>query len=189
MGDLWESIEDLLGLNDQDLGAVAMALRTVLVYAVTLAIVHAGNKRFLGKATAFDVILGIMLGSVMSRAITGSSPLFPTLFAGAVFVGLHWLVSALAFRADWFGSMVKGNPVALIRDGTVQQGSMRRTAVTSNDLDEAQRLSGREPDTSGIQAAYLERSGDISVIPRSAEPRVVEVAVEAGVQTVRIELT
>ena len=45
-----------------------MALRTVIVYAITLLIVRAGNKRFIGESTAFDVILGIMLGSIMSRA-------------------------------------------------------------------------------------------------------------------------
>ena len=40
-----------------------------------------------------------------------------------------------------------------------------------------------------MRLAYLERSGDVSVIPAPAVPRVVDVQVAAGVQTVRIELT
>lgn len=188
MEDLWSQFEELLALGDANVDTVAMAFRTLIVYAVTLAIVRAGNKRFIGKSTAFDVILGIMLGSIMSRAITGGSPFFGTMLAGALFVGLHWLLSVLAFKLDWFGAFVKGNPVLLIRDGEPQRAGLRRATLTERDLNEAQRLEGFEPDISKIQSAHLERSGDISVIPREAEPRVINVAVENGVQTVRIEL-
>jgi hypothetical protein len=58
-----------------------MALRAVVVYVVTVIIVRLGKKRFMGKGTAFDVILGIMLGSIVSRAITGNAPFFPALAA------------------------------------------------------------------------------------------------------------
>ncbi len=80
-----------LGRDAGDVGAIQMALRTVFVYALTLAIVRLGRKRFLSKATAFDVIVGIMLGSVMSRVITESASFFPTLMVGGALVGTHWL--------------------------------------------------------------------------------------------------
>jgi uncharacterized membrane protein YcaP (DUF421 family) len=35
----------------------------------------------MGEATAFDVILGIMVGSIVSQAITGNAPLVPALAA------------------------------------------------------------------------------------------------------------
>jgi hypothetical protein len=34
----------------------------------------------------------------------------------------------------------------------------------------------------------MERNGSISVLPQKSEPRIVEVAVKDGVQTVRIEI-
>jgi uncharacterized membrane protein YcaP (DUF421 family) len=49
--------------------------------------VRLGSKRFLGQTSAFDTIVGIMLGSIMSRAINSSAPFFPTLIAGVVLVG------------------------------------------------------------------------------------------------------
>src|SRR3712207_8480435 len=66
-----EQIDAFLGYTRDigDVNAIQMALRTVLVYAVTLLLIRLGSKRFLSEATAFDVIVGIMLGSVMSRAI------------------------------------------------------------------------------------------------------------------------
>ena len=171
-----------------DVNAMQMALRTILIYAVTLMLIRLGSKRFLSEATAFDVIVGIMLGSVMSRAINSSAPLFPTLLAGLVFISLHWSLAALAFHTSWFGSLVKGNPILLIKDGQVQQQSMREAGLSSQDLEQALRMQAQQTDASKVQLAYLERNGNISVIPCKSEPRIVDVSVVDGVQTVRIEL-
>jgi uncharacterized membrane protein YcaP (DUF421 family) len=66
-----------IGLEGKDMGVLQMGLRAAIVFVVTVAIVRLGKKRFLGRATTFDVILGIMLGSTVSRAITGTAPFFP----------------------------------------------------------------------------------------------------------------
>ena len=171
-----------------DVNAIQMALRTMIIYAFTLVLIRFGSKRFLGEATAFDAIVGIMLGSVMSRAINGSAPLFPTLLAGAVFIGLHWSFAVLAFHTNWFGSIVKGNPVLLIKDGQIQQQGVRRAGVSTHDLEEVLRLQTQATDPSKVKLAYLERNGKISIIPCPSEPHIVDVAVVDGVKTVRIKL-
>ena len=178
-----------LGLSQDlnDLSYVQSALRTIVVYGLTLAIVRLGSKRFLSKATAFDVIVGIMLGSVMSRAITGSTPFYPTLIAGATLVGMHWLIAALAFRFDWFGTLVKGKSVLLIENGEIQRDGMRQAGLSDHDLKQALRMQNDHTDPAKIRLAYLERSGSISVIPFKEEPSVVDVGVKDGVQSVRIE--
>ncbi|WP_315791169.1 hypothetical protein [Fischerella sp. JS2] len=43
-------------------------------------------------------------------------------------------------------------------------------------------------DPSQVKVARLERSGQISVIPRVCEPQVIEMTIEEGVQTVRVKL-
>jgi len=186
-----EQLQALLGLGRdvEDVNAGQMALRAIVIYAFTLAFVRLGSKRFLGKGTAFDVIIGIMIGSVMSRAINGSAPFLPTMLGGVVLVGLHWLLAVLAFHTSWFGFLVKGEPVLLIEDGKIQRQGMRRGSVSTHDLAQALRMQGNQTDPAKVELAYLERSGDISVIPRTSEPRILDVSVEDGVQTVRIELT
>lgn len=184
-------LETLLGLG-RDVGDVTagqMALRAIVVYVATLAMVRLGSKRLMGKATAFDLILGIMIGSVMSRGINGSAGLFPTLAGGAVLVALHGLFAVLAFRTDWFGDFVKGRSVLLVEDGAVRPEAMRETSLSDRDLAEAMRLQGMHPDPARVDRAYLERDGTISIVPRDAGPRVVEVSVADGVQTVRIDLS
>jgi len=188
-GDLWEQFQALFGLGAyaENAGAVSIALRVVLVYAAALVLVRLGNKRFLSEATAFDVIVAIMLGSIMSRALDGSSPFGPTVLVAAVLIGLHWLFSVLAYHTSWFGTLVKGEPVLLIRDGEMQRPGMRRGSITEADLTQALRLQTNQSDPGKVKRAYLERNGQISVVPYPQEPRAVTVAVEDGVQTVKIE--
>lgn len=187
---LGEQAQALLGLGGgtSDAGPVQTGLRTLVIYMATLAIVRLGHKRFLSRASAFDVVVAIMLGSIMSRGIDGLSPLAPTIVAGAVLVGLHWLFAVIAYHTDWFGDWVKGHLVLLIKDGRVQEDGMRKAAITPADLAEFLRMEARETDPAKIELAYMERNGKVSALPYPKEPRVVDVTVQAGVQTVRIEL-
>ena len=120
-------VQDLLALgrNVSDVGIGAMVLRTVLIYAFTLVAVRAASRRLLSNATAFDFIVGILLGSVMSRAINGSAPFIPTLGAGAALLGMHWVFAILARRTAWFGPLVKGRRIRLIEDGQILSDGLR----------------------------------------------------------------
>lgn len=181
------SIPNPFGNANGELTPLQTAARALLVYVAALLLVRLGEKRFLGKNTAFDVILGFMLGSVLSRGIT-STGLLASIGAGAVLVGLHWLLATAAFRFTTVGTWIKGSPRLLIKDGRVRREQMRKGNVTDDDLLMALRKEGQVDDPGEVDEAHLERSGDISVIPRS-KTRVVEVEVKEGVQTVRIEIT
>jgi len=177
-----------LGVEAREITAWQAALRAIVVYGFTLIIVRLGRQRLLGRATAFDVIFGIMIGSVMSRGINSSAGLVPTLAGGTMLVVLHAVFSSLAYHTSWVGNLVKGNPVLLVEDGRIQENAMRGTSLSGQDLAEALRLEGNEPDPSTIRLAYLERNGTISIVTATREPRILRVAVEDGVQTVRISL-
>jgi uncharacterized membrane protein YcaP (DUF421 family) len=156
-----------LGLDDGDLVSRHMIARAVVVFAFAVLIVRLGKKRFISENTAFDVILGVMLGSVLSRAITGQSPFAPTLVAALVLVGLHWLFARIAFRSDRFGTLIKGSTRLLVSDGKVDWDAMRRSNLSRNDLLEALRLRANLTDWEQVREARLERNGEISVIRKS----------------------
>lgn len=187
---MWQQFRDLLGIqtSSDSLNVPEMVLRAVIIYLFTLALVRLGSKRFLSEATAFDVVIGIMLGSVMSRAITGSTSFFPTIAAGATLIATHWLLTMLSLHSDWLGQWIKGERVLLIEDGKIQDTGMRRAGVSRRDLEQAIRINTNHTDPAKIRLAHLERNGDISIVAAKGEPKVLEVQVENGVQTVRIEL-
>jgi uncharacterized membrane protein YcaP (DUF421 family) len=176
-----------LGLDIGDVDSVQMTLRAIAIYAVMLVLVRLASKRFLSKASAFDVIVAIMLGSIMSRAINGSAPFLPTIVASAALLGLHWLFATLAANTS-FGALVKGEPRLLIEDGEIQEDGLREAKLSANDLKQALRLQAGDPDPSRIKRAYMERNGKISIVPFKTEPQVLDVSVEDGVKNIRIKL-
>ncbi len=176
-----------LGLESRDLTSLQMGLRAAVVFIVTILMVRLAKKRFMGRATAFDVILGIMIGSIVSRAVTGNSPFLPALVATAVLLGMHWLFSWIAMRWHGFGSLIKDEPRLLVRDGEINRHEMRRTHMTEHDLWED--LRGKSvSDLKQVAEARLERNGSLSVIKAKSDPKVIEVQVQDGVQTMRIEV-
>jgi uncharacterized membrane protein YcaP (DUF421 family) len=165
-----------------------MLVRMLIVFGTTLALVRLGEKRFFGERTAFDLVLSIILGSVISRAINGSAPFFPTLLTSAGLVAIHRVLAAIAFHADGFGPWVKGRAKLLVQDGEVDWKAMRRSHLTLHDLQSSLRLEGQVETPDNVKAAYLERNGNISVVPIVDTPQVIEYDVEEGVKKIRIEI-
>jgi uncharacterized membrane protein YcaP (DUF421 family) len=117
----------------------------------------------LGRATAFDVILVITIGSVAARALTGGAPLFPGLVALVVLVGLHWVFSAVARDHPAFSRLIKGTPTPLIQDGRVNRKALRAAHMSNDDLEEDLREKGID-DPAQVKEARLERNGRLSAV-------------------------
>jgi uncharacterized membrane protein YcaP (DUF421 family) len=186
---LWNVIQDLLGLQASTLTFGHMTCRAFVVYGELLLLLRLiGDRRFSGQHAAIDVVLSIILGATLSRGINGTTPFFPTLGVGLVLIGIHALLAALTFRSSRIEKLLKGQPLTLVSQGEVNQLAMRRGHITHSDLASALRLKGQSADLSQIDRASLETSGKISLRPRQTAPQVLDVAVEKGVQTIRIQV-
>jgi hypothetical protein len=75
--------------------------------------VRYGDRRFLSHKTAFNVVLGFILASMLARVVNGTAAFFPALGAGFVLVLLHRGLAAWARRSHAVGLMVKGRTDAL----------------------------------------------------------------------------
>jgi uncharacterized membrane protein YcaP (DUF421 family) len=131
--------------------------------------------------------VGFILGSLLSRGITGEASLSGTFAASAILVFVHWLLTWLAWRSHWFGKLITGTTELLVKDGELLIDGLRHSHISQHDLEEQLRLRGVES-LSQVKQAYKERSGEVSVVRVPAPPRILEVAVREGVQTVRIEI-
>lgn len=178
----------LLGLDADSLTIAQCVARAVVVYVAAIVYVRIGDKRFLGKHTALDVVLGFMLGSILSRGITGNADFGQTLAAALTLVLLHSLIAVASFHSDRFGTLVKGSSRELVRDGELDWDAMRGGQITRQDLEAGLRSSGNLDDVGKVRSAHLERDGSISVVKQDTTPHVLDIRVEAGVQMVRIKV-
>jgi uncharacterized membrane protein YcaP (DUF421 family) len=188
MENILDFFGQILNAGEETANWYQMALRAVLIYFSALLFVRIGEKRFMGKSTAFDVILGIIFGSVISRAINSTGAILETLVASLVLVTLHWLSALISFHSDRLGDFFKGTTRELVRDGEILWDEMQKSHISQKDLMGQVRSEGNTEDFESVKKAVLERSGKISVIKASKEPKILEVSVAEGVQTIRIRL-
>jgi uncharacterized membrane protein YcaP (DUF421 family) len=160
----------------------------VLIYAGGFILIRIGKNRLLGRSTPFDIVLGIVLGSLLSRAINGAATVPVTIAAAAALIGSQTGISWLACWAQWIERVVKGRPSVLLRDGAFEATNMRRADISAGDLNEALRLHAGTVEPAAVSQALLERNGDIIVVKANrGHPQVTEIDVADGVQTVRVE--
>ena len=153
-----------LGVEPRQLTFLQVSGRGVIVFIAALIMVRLSSKRSLAEKTAFDAVLVVIIGSMLARVINGSEAFLPTLGTGFVLVLLHRLFGIAAYYSHAFGILVKGKPVVLVQDGTLQPKNMLWEHISKHDLEEDMRLDAKTEDLSKIQVARLERSGDISFI-------------------------
>jgi len=183
---LGDWISNLLGLQASSLSATQMGLRAIVIYLVAWLMLRVvGDRRFVGKYAAIDVILSITLGATLSRGINGSAAFVPTLAAGITLVIMHWLFSAITFHLPQLEPWIKGRTRTLVQNGELRHPALQKSHLTERDLGMALRSKGSGSQLDNIALATLEPSGEVSVTPRSSV-HVVEVPVEAGTKTLRI---
>jgi len=163
---LWSRIDALLGLSAtkaEELSTLQVCLRAIVVYLVLIGYVRFAKKRFLGEATGFDAILVIVIGSIASRAISGTAPFVASLAGSFILVLVHWVISFITQKSEWLSYVTKGRDTVLIRDGEIDRKALAASHMSEDDLAEGLRQEGIEMPKQ-VKVARLERSGKVSVI-------------------------
>jgi uncharacterized membrane protein YcaP (DUF421 family) len=160
-----EWIETIFGHGTQ-LNSLQMSARAILIFFITLLLLRIAGMRTFGKKTAFDNVITILLGSILSRAVVGASPFIPTTAGCLAFVLVHWLLARLSFYSDRVGRLVKGEKSSLYARGQENEPNMKSAHISRKDLLEGIRLKINESSFEKIEEIFIERNGEISIIKK-----------------------
>ena len=162
-------IEDLLGRSlNTDLTPLQMGLRSLLAFIAALIFIRMAGIRAFGMKSSFDNIIILLLGAILSHVVINDSPLIGVLVSSLVIVLLHRLFGIIAIYSDAFGKLVKGDKTLLLKDGKEIPKNMKRSMITRKDLSEGIRMTAHTDKHENVEAAYLERSGHISVVTKES---------------------
>ena len=140
--------------------------RAALVFCWGLFLVRVAGRRVFGRWAALDIVVAIIVGSNLSRAITGNAPLTGTLVATGFMIAVHWVLAHLAARYRFWGFIAEGKPVTLVAGGRPCKGALLRYGVSQNDINEALSQKGIDQ-LENVQQMTLEPSGKINVTGRN----------------------
>jgi uncharacterized membrane protein YcaP (DUF421 family) len=155
-------IGDVLGLELHELEWHHMVIRAVVVFMLAMVLIRVTGMRTFGTQSAFDIVLSITIGGVLSRCITGHYPFFPTLAAASTLAVCHRLVAALS-RFDTMNIILQGKPICLYSHGQLQSRMFKWYSISEKDLHRALREHGML-DLSQVDEIWYEVDGKISVI-------------------------
>ncbi|WP_324675507.1 DUF421 domain-containing protein [Hymenobacter sp. GOD-10R] len=150
------------------ISVLAMCLRAFIIFFVSLGLLRLVGTRAFGSNTPFDVVIKIILGAVLSRAIVAASPFFGTLLASTVLVVLHRVLALAAYHSDFVGRLIKGEPRVLAQGGQLFHDQLRKTDLSEKDLHEGLRDAANIDSLAETDVVRLERNGQITVVLRKS---------------------
>lgn len=150
----------------KELTAWQMSLRTVVVFIICLLLIRLSGHRSFGMKMPFDNVITILLGAVLSRAVTGASPFLPIIISAVTIALLHRVFGWLGFYSKLFGRIVKGEELILYANGKLNFENMQRAMITEKDIHEEIRINGNVDSLEEVSLIYMERSGEVSVVKK-----------------------
>lgn len=157
--------DNILAGQVKDITTAQMIVRGLIVFAYGLVIIRFAGHRIFGKMGAFDIVLSVIIGSNLSRAVTGNTPMIPCLIATTVLVLVHLALSYLSVAFPRLGWLVKGEAFRLLARGKPDEHAMRRHGISHGDLQSAMREESVD-DPAQVEEAWLERNGDLSIVKK-----------------------
>lgn len=148
-----------------------MAFRVTVVFWVVFLLLRLVPKRTMGKFSLADVLTLIVIGSMAKSAIVGDSEsVGDILLMIALILIWGFLFNSLEYHIPFFRHILSTKQAALILDGHLMRGNMRREMVTEEELLAALREKNVK-DVSSVRSAFLEADGDISIIKKRRKNR------------------
>lgn len=169
MEEIISFFESILGLGKEEFAIKHVVARSFCIYLIGIFLVRLGNRRFAAKMSAFDIILAIIIGSLLSRAVTEKDLFVEIVVACVGLIILHRLFSFIAARSHQFGLIIKGTDMIIVENGKIQWEKMRKSNTSENDLMQALRMNTNTDEIKNIKVARIERDGNISFSMESKE--------------------
>ena len=141
-------------------------IRSIVLYAIILAVMRLMGKREIGQLQPFELAISIMIADLASSPMTdtgipiqnGIIPILGLLF-------MHLIISMINMKSIKAREIICGKPTMLVYRGKIKEKALVRERFTINELEERLR-SVNITNLGDVEYAILETSGQLTVIPK-----------------------
>ena len=142
-------------------------IRGAVVYLVLLLVFRIAGRRTLQETTTFDLVLLLIISeSIQQAMIDSDNSITNAVLVVIALVGLDVLLSIVKQRSPRLESLLDGHPVVVIRDGEIERKRLDKERVDEADILAAAREAHGLERLDQIKYAVIERSGQITIVPR-----------------------
>lgn len=142
-------------------------IRAVCIYGVLLLLFRLTGNRSLGQISTFDFVLLLIISEAIQNGMVGSSYSLTNAFVLVMtLVIIDVGLSLLKQRSHTVDKWLEGTPIVIVDHGRPLRDRMERARVADDDVLTAARLRHGLERMEEVKYAVVERSGEISIIPR-----------------------
>ena len=140
--------------------------RTTIVYFTVIIAMRFMGKRQVGEMSAPEIIFALLISDIAAIPLSNSEiPLIHGIASIATLVILEIIISYIDLKFPSFTMLLQGKPVIIVKDGKIDQNSMNKTRLTISEFNEELRYKNIK--LKDIHTAIIERTGQISIIPKN----------------------
>lgn len=146
------------------MGAV---IRAVFGYCFLVFMVRIVGRRPGKQMTPFEFVLVFFIGGLTLTPMVADDRSISNALLTIMSIGVtHFLIAWLKLLSPAFGRIVDGTPLVLLEDGRWHTETLVKLGVQDDDVMAMARDQGLKT-LDEIQYAFMERNGEISIIPKS----------------------
>lgn len=141
--------------------------RSIFGYCFLVFMVRVVGRRPGKQMTPFEFVLIFFIGGLTLTPLVGDDRSISNALLSIMTIGVtHFLIAWLKQRSPRFGRLVDGTPLVLLEHGRWHTETMANMAIQDDDVMAMARDQGLKS-LEQIEYAFLERNGEISIIPKS----------------------
>lgn len=140
--------------------------RTLLIYVIIIVCLRIMGKRQLGELQPSEFVIAILISNIATLSIEDTDiPLLGAVVPIITLMSAEVILSYITLKSGKAQTMVTGNPVVVIRNGLIDQKSMRELRFSIEDLMSQLRINGIF-DVQEVAWAIVETNGQLTVYPK-----------------------
>lgn len=141
------------------------AVRTAVVYAAILGLLHLAGKRQLAQLNSFDLVVLLLLSNVVQNAIIGpDNSLLGGLLGAVILVAMNYVVVRATFMNPRLARLLQGTATTVAENGKLDDAALKGLALTPGELIAGLRRQGLELEDT--EKVTIEPEGVFNATPK-----------------------
>ncbi len=162
-----EWVKIVLSYPPTPIAALAIVLKTAIVYLFLVVGFRIMGKRELGQMTIYDLVLIIVIANAVQNSMLGEdATLMGGIFSAATLLTMNRALTLIIAHSRKIEKFMVGEPVLIILNGARVEANCRKEGVTHEQIMAALREHGFET-IAEVRLAVLEVDGTISIVHNS----------------------
>lgn len=144
-----------------------IAIRTLVLYIVTMLAMKAMGKRQIGQLQPFEFVGIIVISEMAAISIQSNTvPVLSSIIPIAFLAIFQISIALINLKSEKARGIICGVPTVVVKNGEILEGQMRSLRMNVNDLLEQMRAKGFF-DLAEVEYAVMETNGQLSIMPRA----------------------